>query len=180
MENVKLDKLDFYRMVKAAGNRIEESKLNINRAYVAIDSNGATYLHENKPCILVKDWHNSGAMLYLGYSTYCDWKGSLVKLSDVVPEGIPKSEPSLENLISVIREAKLVIKEYYQYSDSAEMNTYIAIDSDGEAYVYQEKPYIIGDNEDWSSKCDLIYIGRYNLTCDWKDTLIKLSDILVK
>ena len=54
---------------------------------------------------------------------------------------------------------------------------YLAQDTDGEWYVYDRQPRVLGSQ--WlggvGSRCALVYVSDPPPNADWKDTLIKLD-----
>jgi hypothetical protein len=68
-----------------------------------------------------------------------------------------------KTLIELVNEAK---EQNYRY---------IAVDKDKIIYAFQQEPYVKGSI--WSDKQYSRYrcLGKYNLTCDWKDSLIDLN-----
>lgn len=54
---------------------------------------------------------------------------------------------------------------------------YLAIDESTRAYAYKSKPH--KNDTQWKSEGASSYIrlGTYNLTCDWKHTLIDLNTL---
>ena len=58
---------------------------------------------------------------------------------------------------------------------------FCAVDSDGEAYSFKEKPSKL--KRTFAAKCisiGLTYLGSFSLSCNWENTLINVDKILVQ
>ena len=61
-------------------------------------------------------------------------------------------------------------------------HNWIAIDKTSQMYSYEDEPLQINISNAWELAKDSEYrhIGHYNLTCDWKKSLIDVNRITVQ
>lgn len=76
---------------------------------------------------------------------------------------------------------KKITKPSINWDHVAPKYKYLSEDSDGIAFLYDEKPYVATDASAWYAQSDEVVVAdgfaSYTKgTCDWKDSLIKRPD----
>ena len=122
--------------------------------YAALDANGLAYWYEDKPERLITEWQSNERARQIGQDYDASgWKNSLIER--------PKSE----------QRPKLTV-EVFSMEECPEEAKYAAVDADGTAYWYEDKPEQL--DADWQS-----YFGRTKrisqdyAASDWKNSLIE-------
>ena len=186
--------------------------------YVSVDNDGEVYAYENEPT-KDKDydvWNAPGEVKLMGFLEDFDdsvvieienIKKSLIDDAEVViPEHVLKScKAALDNFArpnytrlteQELEEAKTEkpvlerINELISASEKPVWARYVAVDNDGDVFMYSDKPKFVGGM--WrttSPECDIVYVGDidfpennaqehcYETEYDWKADLEKSYNV---
>lgn len=137
--------------------------------YAAVDANGFAYWYDEKPLLLLDEWVSTGThfarritqnntMTRLRYDS-SDWKNSCI-------------ERLVENQLP-----KLTLK-VFATNECPEWAQYAAVDSDGVAYWYADKPELNRSLRGWSNtgEHNVQRLTLYYDSTDWEHSLIEHPD----
>lgn len=134
--------------------------------YAAVDSDGVAYWYEDKPEIATYSWSSTGILFTkiaredkeLRYDA-SDWKNSLI-------------ERLVENQLP-----KLTLK-VFATNECPEWAQYVAVDSDGVAYWYADKPELNRSLGGWNNtgEHNIQRLTLYYDSTDWEHSLIEHPD----
>lgn len=129
-------------------------------SYAAVDADGFAFAYKSQPYFDKKNevWkspysEDSIRMIAGGFDA-SDYQNSLVSRE-------PEQKPKLKKLTA---------------ADIPDGFNFAAVDSDGAAYAYIEKPRALNSFWNWPYNSERVYIGRYNTT-DWANSLVSRENI---